>query len=141
MLLLSDNYHNPTSESLFYERHQNFAFPITTTTKDGDILTQMVLPSGTGMKIKQSGIEGLAKLNQDAKSGKVELDDSTSFKGDGKILAASKKQEDGMQMPFSLDDDDQYEIDSGTAAFGKDINNHKKGDKDGKLDSLNLVKA
>jgi hypothetical protein len=44
-----------------------------------------------------------------------------------------------MQMPFSLSDDDQYEIDSGTAAFGKD--NHKKGDKDGKLDSLNLVKA
>lgn len=78
---------------MFYERHQNFGFPITTTTNGGAVITSI---TGNGLNSSlnahpghQSGIDALNKLKADVKSGQVMLDD-TEFKnssGGGKLMA------------------------------------------------------
>ena len=67
--------------SMFYERHQNFGFPITTTTNRGALITTI---TGNGMNSSlnghpTSGIDALSKLKADVKSGQVPLD-HTEFK-------------------------------------------------------------
>jgi hypothetical protein len=57
--------------SMFYERHQNFGFPITTTTNRGAVITTI---TGNGMNSSlnghpTSGIDALSKLKADVKSG------------------------------------------------------------------------
>jgi hypothetical protein len=57
--------------SMFYERHQNFGFPITTTTNRGALITTI---TGNGMNSSlnghpTSGIDALSKLKADVKSG------------------------------------------------------------------------
>ena len=75
--------------SMFYERHQNFGFPITTTTNRGAVITTI---TGNGMNSSlnghpTSGIDALSKLKADVKSGQVQLDD-TEFKNSsaGKMM-------------------------------------------------------
>ena len=53
---------------MFYERQQNFGFPITTTTADGAIVTKQ-LKAPPGQPGKQSGLDGLTRLNADIKTG------------------------------------------------------------------------
>lgn len=57
---------------MFYERHHNFGFPITTTTNGGAVITSV---TGNGMNSSlnahpgQSGIDALSKLKADVRSG------------------------------------------------------------------------
>jgi hypothetical protein len=73
---------------MFYERHQNFGFPITTTTNGGAVITTL---TGNGLNSSlnahPAGIDALTKLKADVKSGQVQLDD-TEFKNSsgGKIM-------------------------------------------------------
>jgi hypothetical protein len=55
---------------MFYERHQNFGFPITTTTNGGAVITSV---TGNGLNSSlnahPAGIDALSKLKADVKSG------------------------------------------------------------------------
>ena len=56
----------PGKELFFYERHQNFNIPITTTTDGGISASQIAKPTG---------IEQLTRLGADIKSGHVQLEE------------------------------------------------------------------
>lgn len=59
---------------MFYERQQNFGFPITTTTTGG------VMTTITGDN-KKNSIDGLTRLNAEIKTGQVQLEDTTFGEG------------------------------------------------------------
>jgi hypothetical protein len=68
-------YHQP-NEMMFYERQQNFGFPITTTTAEGGVYT-----STLGSK-KPNALEGLTKVaGENIKTGHVQLDGDHTFGG------------------------------------------------------------
>ena len=75
----------------FYERHSNFNHIPITTTNDGGIS-----PSQIG---KPSGIEQLAKLGADIKSGHVQLEEHAFRRQDG--------EESSNPRGSALDDDDE----------------------------------
>lgn len=115
-----------TFDPMFYERQQNFGFPITTTNDGGFVLQKPA-------KVKNSGIDGLNKLNADIKAGKVQLDDNAF--GDNHIAAAARRQEtddysgaDG--AGFELDDDERKTSNEGVKdsldMVGGDAHHNKK---------------
>ena len=63
------------SDMMFYDRQQNFGFPITTTNAEGAMVTSTL---GTA---KVSGIDGLSRLNAEIKTGHVQLEDN-AFSGE-----------------------------------------------------------
>jgi len=96
---------------MFYERHQNFGFPITTTTNAGAIITTVT--NSNGMNSSLSGHhpgDPLAKMQADVRSGNVQLDE-TEFKvssAGGKMITPDTYNhdfigEDGKNKKDSLD--------------------------------------
>lgn len=64
---------------MFYERHQNFGFPITTTTNAGAVITTVTGHGGLNSSLNAHPGDALSQLQADVRSGQVQLDD-TEFK-------------------------------------------------------------
>lgn len=90
--------------AMFYERHQNFGFPITTTTNAGAVITT-VTGNGLNSSLNAHPGDALSRLQADVRSGQVQLDD-TEFKGSsagGKNMVTPEGYENEFDNKDSLD--------------------------------------
>jgi hypothetical protein len=56
---------------MFYERHQNFGFPITTTTNAGAVITTVTGHGGLNSSLNAHPGDALSQLQADVRSGQV----------------------------------------------------------------------
>lgn len=85
----------------FYERKQNFGFPITTTSHGGVIttVTTGLNPGATTQSMKHTnGLDGLTKLTAEVKAGQVQLEDMTFATG------SFENKKSGKRPPGAVDD-------------------------------------